>query len=153
MHLKALSIVFLLAGTAGCGRQATPNPNHERHRQFEQMMTKVVLVGHSTRTGREGLSGEERYFIDKVTHAAGNTWIFHSRFRHGGREIPVPVPIQIEWAGDTPVITLTDLTIPKVGTYTTRLLLYRGQYAGTWSAERGGGQMFGRIVPQGDPAP
>jgi hypothetical protein len=33
----------------------------------------------------------------------------------------VPIPLIVRWAGDTPVITLTDLTIPGVGTFTTRL--------------------------------
>jgi hypothetical protein len=44
------------------------------------------------------------------------------------------------------VITLTDFAIPGVGTWTARVLLYRDQYAGTWSGKRGGGQMFGKIV-------
>jgi len=44
------------------------------------------------------------------------------------------------------VITLTDLTRPGMGTYTARVLLYRDQYAGTWSGNNAGGQMFGKIV-------
>jgi hypothetical protein len=32
------------------------------------------------------------------------------------------------------------------------VLLYRDQYAGTWSAEKGGGQLFGRIVREAAPA-
>jgi hypothetical protein len=33
----------------------------------------------------------------------------------------------IKWAGDTPVITLTDLSIPGMGTYTARAILYNDQ--------------------------
>ena len=50
------------------------------------------------------------------------------------------------WAGDTPVVELTDLTIPGLGTYTARVLFYRDEYAGTWKGKNAGGQMFGRIV-------
>jgi hypothetical protein len=33
-----------------------------------------------------------------------------------------------------------------MGTYTARVVVYRGQYAGTWSGRNGGGKRFGRIV-------
>ena len=45
-----------------------------------------------------------------------------------------------------PIITLTDLSIPGLGTYTARVIIYRDQYAGTWSAAEVKGQLFGRIV-------
>jgi hypothetical protein len=51
----------------------------------------------------------------------------------------------VKWAGDTPVITLTDMTIPGLGTYTARVMVYRDHYAGYWSAGDHGGQMWGRI--------
>ena len=66
--------------------------------------------------------------------------------RLSSRELPVPIPVVIKWAGDTPVITLTDMPIPGFGTYTARVVLYRNQYAGTWSGKNNGGQLFGKIV-------
>jgi hypothetical protein len=110
------------------------------------MMSGATLVGYSTRTNREGLSGEERYAIQKVSKMAGDTWLFHTHVKYGSTDLPVPIPLTIRWAGDTPVITLTDLSIPGLGTFTARVLLYRDQYAGTWSGENAGGQMFGKIV-------
>ena len=109
-------------------------------------MTGVTLVGHSTRFDQDGVSGEERYAIDKVSKLTGDTWLFQTRLKYGSHEIPVPIPLQIQWAGDTPVITMTDLTIPGVGTYTARVLLCCDQYAGTWSGGTHGGQVFGKIV-------
>ena len=111
-------------------------------------MSGVALVGRSTRLNREGLSGEEQYLIDKVSKLTGDTWLFQTRLKYGEREIPVPIPLTILWAGDTPVITLTDLTIPGVGTYTARVILHKDQYAGTWSGKNAGGQLFGKIVRQ-----
>ena len=115
------------------------------------MMSGATLVGHSTFNNRDGLSGEERYAIDKVYKISGDTWMFQTRMKLEGHEIPLPIPVQIKWAGDTPVITLTDMSIPGIGTYTARVVLYRDQYAGTWSGSHGngksfGGQLFGKIV-------
>ena len=74
--------------------------------------------------------------------------IDHVRIQYGSHDISVPLPVTIKWAGDTPVITITDMTIPGLGTYTARVLLYQDQYAGTWSSKDHGGQVFGRIVRQ-----
>jgi hypothetical protein len=119
----------------------------ERNRAFAESMSGVTLVGRSTQLSRDGLSGPERYRIDGVNHISGDTWLFRTRLDYHGKEIPVPIPLLVKWAGDTPVITLTDLSIPGFGSYTARVVLYRGQYAGTWSGKNGvGGQLFGQIV-------
>jgi hypothetical protein len=134
---------FLWTPRHGAGSEA------ERNRTFAESMSGVTLVGHSTMLSREGLSQEERYAIDGVSHVSGDTWLFRTRLKYGEREIPVPIPLSILWAGDTPVITLTDLAIPGVGTFTARVVLYRDQYAGTWSGKNAGGQLFGRIERPG----
>ncbi|MCA9175246.1 MAG: hypothetical protein KDB14_12245, partial [Planctomycetales bacterium] len=51
------------------------------------------------------------------------------------------------WSGDTPVITLTDFTIPTLGTFSCRVLIYNGKYAGTWTHGAVGGHMFGVLKP------
>jgi hypothetical protein len=145
---------LLLAVTllAGCARNnPTANQEEERNRSFTQAMSGITLVGYSTRLNREGLSKEERYHIDGVTHVTGDTWLFKTRLAYSGHEVPVPIPITIKWAGDTPVITLTDLSIPGVGTYTARVVIYRDQYAGTWSGKSAGGQLFGKVVHNSNP--
>ena len=117
----------------------------ERNRAFAESMAGVTLAGQSTRLGRDGVFGPERYHIEGVTHVSGDMWLLRARWDYHGKDITVPIPLAIKWAGDTPVITLTDLAIPGVGTYTARVVLYRGQYAGTWSGNDGGGQLFGKI--------
>jgi hypothetical protein len=139
------STLALLLLAAGCARKPAVDAA-DREKRFEAMMSGVTLVGHSTRLNQEGLFGEEKYLIDRVSKLAGETWLIHARLQYGSRDLPVPVPVTIKWAGDTPVITLTDLTIPGLGTFTARVLLYGDQYAGTWSAKDHGGQMFGTIV-------
>jgi hypothetical protein len=143
MRVLLLSLLAILM-IPGCSRK--PSESVDLDRQFQEMMNGVTLVGHSTQTNKDGVSGEERYVIEKVSKLTGDTWLFQARMQYGSVNLPVPVPVVIKWAGDTPVITLTDLSIPGLGTYTARVLLYRDQYAGTWSAKDHGGQMFGKIV-------
>jgi hypothetical protein len=145
---RILLVLAILAVALGLylylGRPATPS-EAERNRAFAESMTGVTLAGQSTRLGRDGVFGPERYHIQGVTHVSGDMWLLRARWDYHGTEITVPIPLAIQWAGDTPVITLTDLAIPGVGTYTARVVLYRGQYAGTWSGKDGGGQLFGKI--------
>jgi hypothetical protein len=119
----------------------------ELDRKFEAMMKGVTLVGRSSRLHDDKIVGEERYVIEGVSKLAGDTWLFRARFQYSGHDIPLPLPVTIKWAGDTPVITITDLSIPGMGSYTARVVLYGDQYAGTWSGKKGGGgQIFGKIV-------
>ena len=140
--LVVLSIVIALSG---CSRKAATT-QEQLDRKFEETMKGVTLVGRSTRLQDDKIIGEEKYVIEGVSKLAGDTWLFRTRLQYGGHDIPLPLPVTIKWAGDTPVITLTDLSIPGMGTYTARVVLYRDQYAGTWSGKKGGGQIFGKIV-------
>jgi hypothetical protein len=142
-------VALLLASTfllPSCGCNRGRDTEGDRNRAFASSMSGVTLVGYSTRLNREGLSKEERYDIDKISHVTGDTWLFQTRLKYDGHDIPVPIPLTIKWAGDTPVITMTDLAIPGVGTFTARVVLYREQYAGTWSGKNAGGQLFGKII-------
>jgi hypothetical protein len=146
-RMLATMLVPIFLGV-GCARKPRADTNVDLETKFQLMMSAITLVGHSTLLNQEGVSGEERYVIDNVSKLAGDTWLLHTRLQYGSHDIPVPVPVSIKWAGDTPVITLTDLTIPGLGTYTARVLLYRDQYAGTWNSKDHGGQLFGKIVRQ-----
>ncbi len=140
---------LLVAGLAGCGKKAA-TPQDILDRNFSQMMQGATLVGRSTRLTSDKIFGEEKYVIESASRLTGDTWLLHARLQYGGHDIPVPVPVTIKWAGDTPVITLTDLSIPKMGSFTARVVLYGDQYAGVWSGkgEGHGGQIFGKIVHQ-----
>ena len=123
----------------------TLSPNEQR---FQQMLSGVTLVGHFTITGGEDPSTlrEEKYTITKVTKLSDDYWLFFARVQYGGRDVTVPLKLEVKWADDTPIITLTDLELPNLGTYTARVIIYRGQYAGTWSGGKHGGHMFGIIT-------
>jgi hypothetical protein len=139
---KLLAVCLVLAGCGG-GKVATPQEQLDA--QLSAMLTGAALVGQSTTWKKAGVSGEERYSIDGMTKLTGKTWLLRTRMKLGETEVPLPVPVTIEWAGDTPMIQLTDVAMPG-GPYSARVLLYKDQYAGTWLGPGRGGQLFGRIV-------
>jgi len=144
-HPKIATLWVLVVVLVACAKRPATTQD-DLDRKFEDMMRGVTLVGRSSLLNSDKISGEEKYIIEKVTKLTGETWLFQARFQWGSHDVPLPVPVTIKWAGDTPVITLTELAIPGIGTYTARVILYRDQYAGTWSGQKGGGQMFGKIV-------
>jgi hypothetical protein len=53
--------------------------------------------------------------------------------------------LDVKWAANTPVITLDELTIPVLGTFSARVVLHDNKYAGTWRHDAVGGHLFGVI--------
>ncbi len=120
----------------------------EAEQQFEKMLSGATLVGHFTVTGKPTSElSEERYTISKVSKLAGkeDTWRFVVQINYGKYDVNVPLDLQVKWAGDTPMITLTDFTIPALGTFSSRVLFYGDRYAGTWQHGKVGGHLFGTI--------
>ena len=118
-------------------------------KQFEQTMSGAVLVGRFSDAARPNAAPkEDRYTIQRVSKIAdggGDRWLFICRIGFGRKELSVPLTIPVKWAGDTPVISVTDMTIPGMGTYTARVMIYADEYAGTWSGGTHRGHLWGRI--------
>jgi hypothetical protein len=104
LSFALLTVMVSMVG--GCAKKRTPSSQERLGKEFEQMMAGATLVGHSTMTNREGISGEERYSIDAISKIGSETWLIRTRMKLGSHEIPFPIPIVIKWAGDTPVIAL-----------------------------------------------
>lgn len=144
LRIAVVVVTVLLA--AACSRRASSADAAALEKEFQESLTGATLVGNFT-MGNDARLREEKYTIEKVTKMSGDTWVFQARVRYGSRDVTVPVPLTVKWAGDTPMITLTDVSIPGLGgPYTVRVMFFRGQYAGTWSARDHGGHLFGRIV-------
>jgi hypothetical protein len=143
-----LRYVTLLIVASGLAQESQPTLN-PLEKAFEQSMSGVTLAGHFTRQGGTGLS-DDKYNIDKVTKVKDDLWRFDTRIQYGGNDVKMPVSLHVKWAGDTPVLFLTDEAIAGMGKFTVRIVIYDGHYAGTWSGGKGhGGQMFGDIVKTG----
>lgn len=116
--------------------------------EFAEMLSNSQLVGKFSIVGDKGTKegGEDKYTIRKVTKLKSGSWLIESRIQYGKYDLTVPLVLKVIWADDTPMISLTDLTIPGMGTFTSRVMFYRGQYAGTWQHGEVGGHMWGRVV-------
>ena len=102
-----------------------------------------MLAGQFTVVGREGPPMKERYELGEVKHLDGELWLISARIKYADHDVSVPLTLPIRWAGDTPVITVDELSIPGLGTYTARVMIYRDHYAGFWTAGDHGGHLFG----------
>ena len=156
--MRFVLVSFVALMLLSCtGAADTPADQLAREQAFEESMRGTVLDGHFTLvrldgdpSGAEG-GGDaarlrsERYEIEKVVKRSANVWTFHARIQFGNTDVTLPVPVKLTWADDTPVVSVTDLGLPGLGSYTARGLFYGDSYAGTWSGGTHGGSMFGRL--------
>lgn len=115
---------------------------------FAEKMTGATLVGRFTVAGKDNVEPKpERYELGAVTKLEGDKWLFTARINYGDTDVNLPIPLTVVWAGDTPIITLTNETIPGLGTFTVRVMFHGDRYAGTWQHDQLGGHLFGTIQP------
>ena len=144
--LVAVGVGWLLAAS-GAGRAADPASLTELERVFAERMQNVALEGHFTIEGRERRdSNAELYEISKVTKLEGDRWRFDVNLTYGNVDVTLPVVVPIVWAGDTPMVSITDFAIPGLGEeFGARGIFYDDRYAGTWDHGQYGGMMYGTI--------
>lgn len=133
---------------------AAPLDQEARERKFAEDLSGVVFNGSYSVTGPNGErpAQMEKYTISKVSRVKDDYWLFVARIQYGKTDLTVPMQLQVKWAGDTPVITLTDLTIPGLGTFSSRVLIYGDRYAGTWQHDKVGGHLWGKVEKIKQPA-
>lgn len=123
------------------------NAKNELFQAFAKQLSGSSLRGNFTMDGRGGDLKEESYDLESVTKLPlGNLWLFKTRIRYGDHDVTVPLPINVEWAGKTPVIVLDQQEVPGLGTFDARVVIAGDRYAGTWQHGNVGGHLFGRIV-------
>jgi hypothetical protein len=122
----------------------------ELEAKFKATLTKATLSGRwcSLKDGQLGPEKEDKYTIVGVNKVGGDVWMINARIQYGTKDITAPIPVQVKWAGDTPVIIVDDVGVPGSGTYSARVMIYNNTYAGTWSGGDHGGLMNGVITQQ-----
>lgn len=120
--------------------------------KFSKLMTGAKMTGLFTIDGKPlQEQTAETYTIEKVEKLPdGDAWVITARIQYGKRDLTIPVPIDVKWAGTTPVLTLDDLTLPGFGTFSARVVLHKDKYAGTWQHGDVGGHMFGLLHMQAE---
>lgn len=120
---------------------------NEKEKKFKETMTGAVFNGFWRLKQDGGLTEakKESYQISGVTKVTEKGWIVQATIAYGSRNVTVPVPVNVEWADDTPVISVTRLGIPGLGTYSARVLVFDNCYSGVWSGPDYGGVLSGVI--------
>ncbi len=129
---------------------------------LEKSLSQVRLTGHFTMDGKSMKDlNEEVYEIKSIKKLPeGKLWLITASIKYGKNDVTLPMPLTIEWANKTPVITLDKVTLPGLGTFSARVLFHDNKYAGTWTHDNVGGHMYGKIekiasaeAPKGSEAP
>ena len=125
-------------------------------KQFAESLDGAVLQGVWQMTTEGGLKGtgklseprEESYQIAKAAKLNDDQWVIQARIQFADKDVNIPVPVRVVWAEDTAIITLSDLSMPLLGTYSARVMVHNGFYSGVWysNPQNYGGVMSGRIV-------
>jgi hypothetical protein len=147
----AKSLLWMLTictlATLICGADPPKTSDRDTLEQaFADRLSGSKLVGAFSMNGKDSGSNQpDKYQIVSAKKIRGNDWVITSKMKLGEKEVDIPISIKIYWADDTPVMSLTDLTIPGMGTFTARVMFYGDRYAGTWQHGEAGGHMWGII--------
>lgn len=131
-----------------------------KERAFADLLTGAVLEGtwrmtYFDKPGEEMKLGDaksDRYEIVSAVKSGGDNWVITARIVYADRDVNLPVPVRVVWADDTPMITLTELTMPILGTYSARVIFHHGFYSGVWYGVGYGGVMSGQVTKAESPA-
>lgn len=118
----------------------------ELEKRFSERMSGSVLVGHYSVVGKDTKpANPERYELKKVAKVKDDLWLFEARIKYGQTDVTLPMHLRLVWADDTPMIHLSETTIPGLGTFSSRVLFDGDRYAGTWQHGKAGGHLWGTI--------
>ncbi|MBS0202504.1 MAG: hypothetical protein JSS49_06350 [Planctomycetes bacterium] len=143
---RLLTFVLVCGLTSPLWSADKPDPA-TLEKAFSEKLASSTLVGTFTVDGKAGTK-PDRYRIVSAKKVKDADWIVTATMKVGENELDIPIPIKIYWADDTAVMSLTDLTIPGVGTFTSRVMFYGNRYAGTWQHGDHGGTFCGVIEKQ-----
>lgn len=129
---------------AGEKAAAAPEPGQtELEEKFKATLTNATMTGRWALIKDGQLTPEQpdKYTIVGVNKIFGERWLIRARIQYNEKDYTAPIPVRVKWAGDTPVITLTDVGLPGGASYSARVVIYDDSYAGVWS----GGTMRGLL--------
>lgn len=102
-----------LVGRLGIGAIHDPASLNDSEHQFIEQMRDVSLVGSFTTAGADNRTPHaDRYDISSVDKVGTDLWRFNAKMHCCGIDGAIPVVVPMRWVGDTPVIMMTDTTLP-----------------------------------------
>lgn len=148
-----VTFVACLLGGPLSAQDAKPNDSKpdpgQLEKEFTELLTNSVLVGRFTTDGQEGTPKEDRYSIGKVGKVQGqdDSWVF-TGIKYGKKDISFPIVIKVVFADGTPMMSMDEMKIEGLGTFSFRILFHGNRYAGSWQHDDHGGHMWGRVEKQ-----
>ena len=146
--MSSVAVGSLAGGAAVAQEKNGAKPNREElEKAFAEKMTGSVLVGHYSVVGKDSKpANPERYEMKKVSKFAEDVWVFEARIKYGQTDVTLPLTLRMIWADDTPMISLTNMTLPGLGSaFGARVIFHGDLYAGTWQHGKVGGHLWGTI--------
>ena len=114
---------------------------------FRKSMQGVRFSGYFTVDGSARPPSKEMYEVQNVQKFGDDDlWIFTARIKYGDKDVTLPMPLPVKWLGDLPVITMDEVNIPGLGTFSAHVVIDGNKYAGTWSHGKVGGHLYGKIT-------
>ncbi len=139
----AFLLPFLFLSFVSFGKE---DSDQVRFDSFREKMQGVRFSGFFTMTGKDVPPMEETYEIQSVQKfGEEDLWIFTARVKYGNKDVVLPMPLPVKWVGNVPVITMKDLAIPGLGTFSAHVVIDGNKYAGTWAHGKVGGHLYGTI--------
>ncbi len=155
--MRPLPLLFIFSvciiGTA----PQTRGEDLPREQRIVNYLTGAKFVGQYSVDGKSaGKFKEEAYTITKLEKLPeADMYRMTAKIKYGDTDGEFPIDLPILWSGNTPVITMDQVWIPGLGTFSARVLILNNRYAGTWDHGPVGGHLFGRIekaVAEPEPA-
>ena len=110
----------------------TDESEQELIARLEKYLTGTKWTGNFIIEGKDGLINEHYEILSAEKSEFGDKWNLIARIKYGGHDTTLPLPpIEIKFAGKTPVITVDRAFIPGLGTFDARVVIRQGKYAGT----------------------
>lgn len=116
--------------------------------EFAKYLSGTILTGVFTVDGKPlDKLNEERYEIKTAKKVEGydSLWEIVTRIKYGDKDLELPVEINVEWVGKTPIMVMDSVPLPGLGTFSARVVFHDKKYAGTWKHDDVGGHLFGRV--------
>jgi hypothetical protein len=149
--MRTIRCILLAAFAAAVASSTVANDDlaqAEREKRFAEGLSGAVLVGTFSIDGVKTykLPLVERYELKSVAKTKDGLWTFKARVKYLNQDLTLPITVPVVWAGNTPMVSLSDSTLPGLGNkLSAKVIFDGGRYAGTWQHGKFGGHMWGRI--------
>lgn len=140
-----LVIVLLVSADVQLSADEPSADQAAREKAFSEMLSNTTMTGSFTVDKKTDTPPKpESYSIKSVKKLTGNLWTFMTHIKYGKTDTTLPITVPVVWAGETPMVSLTNQSLPGLGdAFSARVVFHDGRYAGTWQHGKVGGHMFG----------